>query len=88
MEIKITTDTDMCACETCGSSYAEGGFVEIDGEKIIDLPAFASCSGGDNYSADELLVLALHKLGHTVIVDDDIYFIPCHNDDYHGKLTY
>lgn len=81
MKIEITTDFDKHNCETCGTSYADGGTVKIDGELIIDLPAIAHCYGGQSFSQDELLVLALRKLGHTVEVDGSPYFITCSVDD-------
>ena len=75
MKIEITTNRDTHECETCGTSYADGGTVKVDGELIIDLQAVAHCWGGQSFSQDELLVLALMKLGHTVEVDGNPYFI-------------
>lgn len=77
MKIEITTDSDSCECETCGTSFATGGQVKVDGNLIIDRPAQADCFGGQNFSQDDLLVLALLKLGHTIEVDRDDYFIAC-----------
>ena len=80
MKIEINTDHDSDNCETCGTSFASGGTVHIDGELVIDLPARAHCFGGQDFSCAELLVLALRKMGHTVDVDGDPYFIQCEID--------
>ena len=80
MKIEINTDDDIHNCETCDASFASGGTVHIDGELVIDLPAQAHCFGGQDFSQDELLVLALRKLGHAVEVDGELYFIQCKVD--------
>lgn len=81
MKIEINTNDDYYDCETCGGSFASGGTVHIDGELIIDLPAQAHCLGGQSFSQDELLVLALRKLGHTIDCDEEPYFIQCVLDE-------
>ena len=81
MRIEITTDSDTCDCETCGASWASGGTVSIDGELVLDLPAQASCFGGQSFSESDLLVLALRKLGHEVMTDGLPYHICCAVDD-------
>jgi len=77
MKIEITTDSDDHKCECCGMTYAEGGKVHVDGKLIVDLPAIAHCCGGQSFSQDELLVIALHELGHTVDVDGYPFHISC-----------
>lgn len=87
MKIEIITDSDTHECDDCGTSYASGGRVIVDGVEIISKPAVAYCCGGDDYSESDLLVMALAKLGHEVIVDEMRYHVTCHDDEYHGKLT-
>lgn len=85
MKIEIKTHWASSDCETCGYSYAQGGSVTIDGKVVLDLPAESHCFGGQDYSEDDLLVMALHKIGIEVFVDGDRYHITCHNDEYHGE---
>lgn len=86
MKIEITTDSDSHDCETCGSNWASGGTVTVDGEVVIDRPAEAACFGGSSFDEADLLVLALHKLGHEVHVDGERYHITSHDEGYHGPL--
>jgi hypothetical protein len=83
MKIEIKTDSDSFECDDCGMDYAEGGRVSVDGKEIINKPAVAYCMGGSNYSPADLLVMALDKLGHTVLVDGSRYHITCVDKDYH-----
>lgn len=76
MKIEIETSYDSVECETCGGNYAEGGVVKVDGVEILNYPAEASCYGGGSYSESELLVMALKKLGHEVIVDGSPFTLP------------
>ena len=69
MKIEIITDDDGHECETCGGDWAEGGKVIVDGVEVLDRPAFAHCFDNSNYSPNDLLVMALHQLGHTILVD-------------------
>lgn len=64
-------------CETCGTDYAVGGKVYIDGELVIDAIPVAHCFCGRSFEVDELLVLALKELGHTVEVGGRPYHISC-----------
>ena len=86
MKIEIESNNDQYECETCGMDWAQGGIVKVDGEVIIDLPAVAHCYGGQSYSEDDLLVMALKKMGIDVFVDGERYHVTCHNDEYHGGL--
>ena len=86
MKIEIITDQDRHDCETCGSSYASGGRVLVDGVEILSKPASAHCFGGSHYSEDDLLVMALAKMGHEVLVDGEKYHVTCHDEGYHGPL--
>jgi hypothetical protein len=84
MKIEITTDSDSCECDCCGMSYADGGEVTIDGELVLSRPASASCVGSESWTEGELLVMALKKLGHEVIVDDQPFHVSRHDTEYHG----
>lgn len=48
--IKITHISDSMGCETCGSSYASGYRIEIDGELVVDKTPSAHCYDGVDYS--------------------------------------
>jgi len=84
--IEIETLSDVHECETCGSSWAEGGVVYVDGEEILRREPLAYCYGTPSYSESDLLVMALKKLGIDVIVDGEQYFISSHDDEYHGEI--
>jgi hypothetical protein len=86
MKIRIETETDSHDCETCGSSYSQGGKVFVDDVLVLEKPALAHCYDGRDYSDSDLLVLALAKLGHEVEVDGCRYHISSHDDDYHGPI--
>lgn len=83
--IEIETSSDVYECETCGSSWAEGGVVFVDGKEILRREPLAYCYGASSYSESDLLVMALKKLDIEVIVDGEQYFISSH-DEYHGEL--
>ena len=73
----ITTYDDFHDCETCGSSWAEGGYVLVDGTEVVRVTPVAHCYGGTSVTEEELLVLALEKLGIEVLVDGDKPQITC-----------
>lgn len=50
--IKITHISDSMDCETCGSSYASGYRIEIDGEVVVDKTPCAHCYDGTDYDRD------------------------------------
>jgi len=84
MKIEITTDHDTCECDCCGTSYAVGGEVAIDGTVVLSRPASASCIGSESWTEDELLVMALKKIGHEVIVDGSPFHVTRRDQEYHG----
>lgn len=53
-------------CETCGSSYAEGARVYVDGELALDLAPSAHCFGGAHYDQADVYERILRHLGHEV----------------------
>ena len=85
MKIRIETLQDEHECEDCGLSFAEGGRVFIDDELVLERQPGAYCYGAPSFSASDLLVMALAKMGHEIVVDDQPYFISSHDDEYHGE---
>jgi hypothetical protein len=73
--IEIITTSDTYECDTCGMDWAEGGYVLIDGEKVLEVVPSAYCLGGTSASESELLVLALSKIGVKVRVDGEFFHI-------------
>lgn len=53
-------------CETCGTSYADGARVTIDGKVALDLVPHAYCYDGENYDRDDVFRRILAHLGHTL----------------------
>ncbi len=86
MKIEITTDSDEHECDCCGTTYAQGGTVVVDGVEILSRPALAYCTGSDDWNQSELLVMALHKMGHKVSVDGEPYHVTRHDEEYHGPM--
>lgn len=72
MKIEIKTTEDTHDCETCGWDYATGGIVYVDGDLVLEKTPIAHCYNGQSYSETDLLILALEKLGHTVLFDDEL----------------
>lgn len=64
--IRIEWLTDSHSCETCGSSFAEGARVFVDGRMTLDLAPVAHCYGGDDYQENEVFARILQLLGHSV----------------------
>lgn len=62
--IDIEWLSDSCECETCGTSYADGASVTIDGELILDLTPHAHCYDGTDYQPEEVYKLIFKHLGH------------------------
>lgn len=53
-DIHIAWLTDHHDCETCGSSYAEGARVTVDGVVAFELIPIAHCFGGHHWDEDEV----------------------------------
>lgn len=82
MKFEIVTDEDTSECELCGTDWAQGGKVYVDGELIIDAPAHAHCYSGSSWDAHDLLVMALRKLGHEVLEDGwDMHVCSVYTDE-------
>ena len=76
IEVVITYD-DFHDCETCGSSWAVGGYVLVDGTEVVRVDPVAHCYGGTSVTEEELLVLALEKLGVELLADGEKFDITC-----------
>lgn len=64
--VKIEWLHDSHSCETCGTSYAEGARVYVDGAAAIELEPVAHCFGGANFMESEVFAAILTHLGHTL----------------------
>lgn len=64
--IKIEWLSDHNTCETCGSVYASGARVYIDGEVAIEMKPAASCFGGKHYEDSEVYARIFERFGHTL----------------------
>jgi hypothetical protein len=84
MKIDINIMSDIHECETCGSSWSEGGTVYVDDELILERLPSAYCYDSPSFNESDLLVMALKKIGIHVMVDGEPYQICAHDDEYHG----
>jgi len=64
--ILITWLYDTYDCETCGSDWAEGAIVHIDGEEILHLQPIAHCYDGVTYTRGQVYQKILDHLGYVV----------------------
>lgn len=62
-KVKIECLSDYSDCETCGSSYAQGGRLWINDDLVWEVVPNAHCLGSDAYGLEEILIIALEKLG-------------------------
>ena len=83
MRIDITTLSDYHDCETCGRNYADGGHVYVDGKLVLSREPVSYCYGAPSFTEDDLLVMALKKIGVIVFVDGEPYFVSSHDHEYH-----
>jgi len=54
-ELHVVRLTDSYSCETCGSSYAEGYRIILDGVLQVDRTPAAHCYDGTTYYETDLL---------------------------------
>lgn len=47
--LKICRNYDSHDCDTCGSSYADGATIYLDGKQILDLVPIAHCYDNVHY---------------------------------------
>jgi hypothetical protein len=64
--IHITWMTDEHDCDDCGTSYASGATVEIEGHEPLDLKPSAHCYDGASHSKLEVYNAILEALGECV----------------------
>lgn len=65
--IHIEWISDYHDCETCGSSYAEGATVTIDGTDFGDFTPCAHCYDSKTFSREQILFAIIEGLGNEVI---------------------
>lgn len=66
-KIEITWISDSTDCETCGSSWAEGAIVKIDGIVVLDFTPVAACYDGSSYMPEFIYQKLFSYLGHESI---------------------
>lgn len=64
--VKIEWLSDDNDCDTCGSNYADGARVTLNGEPLLELTPVASCFGGAHWDSADVYRLTLEKLGYQV----------------------
>lgn len=64
--VKIERLSDDNDCDTCGSNYADGARVTLNGEPLLELTPVASCFGGAHWDKADVYRLTLEKLGYQV----------------------
>lgn len=69
--IEITWQTDEHECDTCGTAYAEGARVRINGEDVLDLAPGAYCYDGTSYSREQVYRKIIEALGYRVVDADE-----------------
>lgn len=66
MSFEIVRLTDHHDCETCGSSYAVGYRIYMDGDLIVDKTPYAHCYSGDDYYNHNPYADILEQMGEHV----------------------
>ena len=69
--IKIEWLMDRYNCETCGTSWAKGANVWIDGDLVLELQPHASCSHPSDYSDEDVYKAIFQQLGYEVEESDN-----------------
>lgn len=65
-EVSVETTWDSHQCETCGSSYADGFKIFVDGKLIKELEPVAHCFNGTFWTEEDVLDAVLTHFGHTL----------------------
>jgi hypothetical protein len=60
----LSDDND---CDTCGSNWADGASVTLDGKSLLELKPAASCFGGAHWDRADVYRLIMENLGYAVI---------------------
>lgn len=66
--IEVETLIDAHYCETCGSDYANGAKVRLDGQEIIYLVPVAHCYNGMSYDDEEIYTKIVKYLNLPITV--------------------
>lgn len=51
-------------CDSCGTSYAEGARIIVDGKVVRELTPVAHCYNGQSYGDEDILRAILEHFGH------------------------
>lgn len=65
-KIEIRWIVDTHDCETCGSSFAEGAIVSLDGKEILRLEPLAHCYNSIEFTQEDVYKKLLEHLGYEV----------------------
>ena len=68
-DVSIRWLQDTHECDTCGTSYADGASVSVDGRPLLELVPSAHCYGGDSWDPETVFRAVLRELGHSVSED-------------------
>jgi hypothetical protein len=72
-KLEIKYNTDEYECDDCGTSYATGAEVYLDGKLIIDKKASAHCyEGSGEIELAGILLIALEKMGVEVTEEGEV----------------
>lgn len=65
---KITIEwlSDENNCETCGTDWAQGAIVKLDGVVIHDLQPIAACWDATDYSREDVFRVILEGFGYSI----------------------
>ena len=63
-KVRIEHLSDSYYCETCGTSWAEGARIIVDGEEVLCLEPLADCFGGQTFTEGDVLRALLRHFGH------------------------
>lgn len=69
MKIRFESIYDSHDCETCGSSFAEGGKIYFDNKLKFKFKPSAHCYDSEHMDERELVKKAFELLGHEVQFD-------------------
>lgn len=67
-QLEVTLLEDHHDCETCGSAFAQGALVRLNGEVVVDRTPCAHCFGSNSFPLDRVLYETLERLGYEVTV--------------------
>ena len=65
-EIHIKWLSDDSYCDTCGTNWAEGAMVTLDGKPLLELNPHATCFGGDHWDRADVYRRIIEKMGYAV----------------------